>query len=77
MAIAKNKAYLQEFCNASLLHQKADVLNNYAIHHLDMMADVKFNNNQDSRPDYLTSPVTRRYSECTDEEEDVRQLAQD
>jgi hypothetical protein len=77
VAIAKNKAYLQEFYNASLLHQKAEVLNNYAIHHLDMTADVKVNDNQDYQPDYLTSPLTRRYSECTDEEEDVRQLAQD
>jgi hypothetical protein len=42
-----------------------------------MMADVKVNNNQDYRPDYLNSPLTGRYSECTDEEEDVRQLAQD
>jgi hypothetical protein len=71
VAIAKNKAYLQEFYNASLLHQKAEVLNNYAINHLDMTADVKVNNDQDYQPDYLTSPLTRMYSECTDEEEDV------
>jgi hypothetical protein len=72
VAIAKNKAYLQEFYNASLLHQKAEVLNNYAIDHLDMTADEKVNDNQDYQPDYLTSPVTRRYSECSDEEEDVQ-----
>jgi hypothetical protein len=77
VAIAKNKAYLQDFYNASSLHQKAEVLNNSAIHHLYITADVKVNDNQDYRPDYLTSPLTRRYSECTDEEEDVRQLAQD
>jgi hypothetical protein len=77
VAIAKNKAYLQEFYNASSLHQKAEVLNNYAIDHQDMIADVKVNDNQDYQSDYLTSPLTRRYSECTDEEEDVRQLAQD
>ncbi len=77
VAIAKNKAYLQEFYNASSLHQKAEVLNNYAINHLDMMADVKVNDDQDYRQDYLTLPLTRRYSECTDEEIDVRQLAQD
>ncbi len=77
VAIAKNKAYLQEFYNASSFHQKAEVLNNYAIDHLDMTADVKVNNNQDYRPDYLTSPLARRYSECSDEEEDVRQLDQD
>jgi hypothetical protein len=77
VAIGKNKAYLQEFYNASSLQQKAEVLNNYAINHLDMTADVKVNDNQDYQPDYLTSPLTRRYSECTDEEEDVQQLAQD
>ncbi len=46
VAIAKNKAYLQEFYNASSLQQKVEVLINYAINHLDMMADVKVNNNQ-------------------------------
>jgi hypothetical protein len=45
VAIAKNKAYLQEFYNASSLHLKAEVLNNYAIDHLDMTADVKVNDN--------------------------------
>ncbi len=75
VVIAKNKAYLQDFYNASSLHQKAEVLNNYAIHHLDMTADVKVNDNRGYQPDYLTSPLTRRYSECTDKEEDVRQLA--
>jgi hypothetical protein len=77
VAIAKKKAYLQEFYNASSLQQKTEVLNKYAVNHLDMMADVKVNDNKDYRPDYLTSPLTRRYSECTDEEEDVQQLAQD
>jgi hypothetical protein len=67
VAIAKNKAYLQEFYNASSLQQKTEVLNKYAINHLDMTADVKVNDNKDYRPDYLTSPLTRRYSECTDE----------
>jgi hypothetical protein len=61
VAAEKNKANLQEFYNASLLHQKAEVLNKYAINHLDMTADVKGSNNQDHRPDYLTSPLTARY----------------
>jgi hypothetical protein len=34
VAMVNNRAYLQEFYNASSLHQKAEVLNNYAIHHL-------------------------------------------
>ncbi len=45
VAIAKNKAYFQEFYNASSLHQKAEVLYNYAIDHLDLTADVKVNKN--------------------------------
>jgi hypothetical protein len=45
VAIAKNKAYLQESYNASLLPKKAEVLNNNAIDHLDMTADVKVNDN--------------------------------
>jgi hypothetical protein len=60
VAIAKNKAYLEEFDNASSLHQKAEVLNKHAINHLDMMADVKVIDHWDHRPDYLTSPLTRR-----------------
>ncbi len=69
--IAKNKAYLQDFTMHHCSTKKAEVLNNYAIYHLDMMADVKVNNNQDYQTDYLTSPLTRRYSELTDEEVDV------
>ncbi len=42
-----------------------------------MTADVKVSDNQDHQPNCLTSPLTRRYSECTDDEEDVWQLAQD
>jgi hypothetical protein len=53
------------------------VLNNYATEHLNMTADAKVSNNQDYSPNYLTSPLGKRYSECSDEVEDVQQLAQD
>jgi hypothetical protein len=36
MAIAKNRAYLQDFVLASTLKEKAKLLNNYAIKHLNM-----------------------------------------
>jgi hypothetical protein len=77
VAIAKNRAYLQDFFKASILEEKAIVLNNYATKHLDMTADAKVSNNIDYRPNYSTSPLAKRYSECSDKEEDVRQLAQD
>jgi hypothetical protein len=78
VAIAKDRAYLQDFFKAStLLEEKANVLNNYATKHLDMTADVKVSDNIHYRPNYLTLPLAKKYSECSGEEEDVCQLAQD
>jgi hypothetical protein len=77
VAIAKNRAYLQDFFKASTLEEKAIVLNNYATKHLDMIADAKAGNNIDYRPNYSASPLAKRYSTCSNKEEDVQQLAQD
>jgi hypothetical protein len=77
VAIAKDRAYLQDFYSATSLEEKAEVLNNYAIKHLDMTADAKVNGNLDYRPNYLSSPLTRRFCACCDKEKDVTQLAQD
>jgi hypothetical protein len=77
VGIANDKAYLREFYLAKTLNDKAQVLDRYAKLHLDMTADTKVNDNRDHRPDYLTSPLGKRYSECPDQEEDVRQLAED
>ncbi len=77
VAKAKNRAYLQDFFEASTLKEKTKVLNNYAIKHLIMTADAKVSNNLDYCPNYSTSPLARRYSECSDEKENVLQLAQD
>jgi hypothetical protein len=77
VAIGKDRAYLQDFFKASTLEEKAIVLNNYATKHLNMAADAKVSNNLDYCPNYSTSPLAKRYSECSDEVEDVRQLAQD
>jgi len=77
VAIAKDKAYLHDFYRATTLQEKAKVLNDYAIKHLDMTADSKVVDNPDYHPNYSASPLTRRYCECCDKEKDVTQLAQD
>ncbi len=77
VAIAKDRAYLQDFFKASTLEEKAKVLNNYATKHLGTTADAKVSNNLDYCPNYSTLPLAKRYPECSDKEEDVRQLAQD
>jgi hypothetical protein len=42
-----------------------------------MTVDAKVSDNLDYCPNYSTSPLAKRYSECSDKEEDVQQLAQD
>jgi hypothetical protein len=71
VAIRKDRAYLQDFFKASTLEEKAKVLNNYATKHLDMTANAKVSESIDYRPNYSTSPLAKRYSECSDKEEDV------
>jgi hypothetical protein len=71
VVIAKDRAYLQDFFKASTLEEKAKVLNNYATKHLDMTADAKVSGNLDYCPYYPTSLLAKRYSECSDKEEDV------
>ncbi len=59
VAVAKDRAYLQDFYRATSLEKKAEVLNNYTIKHLDMTADAKANDNIDYRPNYSSSLLTR------------------
>jgi hypothetical protein len=66
---------LQGFFKASTLEKKAKALSNYATKHLNMTADAKVSDNLYYCPNYLTSPLAKRYSECSDKE-DVQQLAQ-
>jgi hypothetical protein len=66
VAIAKDKAYLQDFFKASTLEEKAKGLNNYATKHLDMTADAKVSNNLDYCSNYSTSPLAKRCNECSD-----------
>ncbi len=42
-----------------------------------MTANAKVSNSIDYCPNYLTSLLAKRYSECSDKEEGVQQLAQD
>jgi hypothetical protein len=77
VAIAKDRTYLHNFYSATSLEEKAEVLNNYAIKHLDMTADAKVNDNLDYCPNYLSSLLTRRFCACCDKEKHVTQSAQD
>ncbi len=77
VAIANDKAYLQDFYKATTLEEKARVLNDYAIKHLDMTADTNVNDNRDYLPTYSSSLLARRFCACLDKEKDVTQLAQD
>jgi hypothetical protein len=77
LAIAKDRAYLQDFYKATTLEGKVKVLNNYAIKHLNMTADAKVSDSLDSCPNYSSSPLARRFCPCCDKEKDITQLAQD
>ena len=78
LGIAKDRAYLDDFYHAKTNEAKAEVMDKYARTHLDMTADL--NIKDDDRkyfPPHPQSPLATKYCECTDEDEDVRMLAQD
>ncbi len=75
IGIARDKVYLQEFYQASTYKKKADVLDKYARENLDMTTDVNIHDDRLWKPDYLHSPLGKRYCECHNQEEDVRQFA--
>ncbi len=77
IGIARDKAYLQEFCPASTYEEKAGVLDKYTHETLDMTADVNIDDDRLCKPDYLNSSLEKRYCECHNQEEDARQLAED
>jgi hypothetical protein len=77
VAIANDMAYLQYFFHAKTTENKAAVFNKYAQEHLDMTADVNINNDKQTRPEYQNSPLGKRYCKSPDQEEYVRQLAED
>ncbi len=76
-AIAKDMAYLEDFYHAKTAEDKAAVVNKYAQEHLDMTANVNINNDKERKPEYQNSLLGIRYFESPDQEEDVRQLAED
>ena len=77
IGIARDKAYLRDFYRASTNEEKADVLEKYARETLDMTADVNINDDRLRKPDYINSPLGKTYCECHNQDEDVRQLAED
>lgn len=77
VAIAKDKAYLQDFYKAKTMEDKAKVVNKYAIEKLDMTADVNIKDDDPNSYPPPTSPLAKRYCETKNEAEDVRLLAED
>ena len=78
LGIAKDRAYLDAFYSAKTEEDKANVIDIYARTHLDMTADMKIkDDDRNYYPPHPQSPLTKRYCEVTDEDEDVRRLAQD
>ncbi len=77
VVIANDMAYLQDFFHAKTTDNKAVVVNKYTREHLDMTADVEINNDKQRRPEYQNSPLKEKYCKSPDQEEDVRQLAED
>ncbi len=77
VAIAKDMAYLQDFYQTKTAGDKAAVVDKYAREYLDMTANVNINNDKERKPEYQKSPLGKRYCESLDQEEDVRQLAED
>jgi hypothetical protein len=77
IGIARDKAYLRDLYRASTNEEKADGLDKYVRETLDMTADVYINDDLLCKPDYLNSPLGKKYYKCHDQEEDVRQLEED
>ncbi len=77
VAIANDMAYLQDFFHTKATEDKAAVVNKYAREHLDMTADVNINDDKQRKSEYQYSPLGKKYCKSPDQEEDVRQLAED
>ncbi len=77
IGIARDKAYLWAFYQASTSEEQAEVLDKYARENLDMTADVHVDDDPKQKLDYGSSPLGKRYCECHDQIEDIRQLAED
>jgi hypothetical protein len=71
IGIARDKAYLRDFYHANTNKEKADVIEKYARKTLDLPADVNINNDRLCEPDYIHSPLRKRYCKCHNQEEDV------
>ncbi len=77
VAIAKDMAYLQDFYHTRTAEDMAAVVKKYAQEHLDMTTNVNINDDKQRKSDYQKSPLGKRYCKSPNQEEDVRQLAED
>lgn len=76
LAIAEDKAYLNEYYQAVTSADKAQVIADYAEQMLDMTADVDAIDDRDYHESKVRSPLFERYSECQDPKKDADALAQ-
>ena len=78
LGIAKDRAYLDAFYRAKTMKEKATVIDRYAKQHLDMTADVDiFDSDPKYYPKHPTSPLSVKFCEVHNEDEDLRLLCQD
>ena len=78
LGIAKNKAYSKDFYKAQSLEDKATVLDKYAREKLDMKADVNIKDDDKNYfPVHTQSPLSKRFCEVWNEDEDARVLCQE
>lgn len=78
LAIAKDRAYLDDFYRAKTWEEKASVINYYAKTRLDMTADVNIKDDDPNyHPSHPQSPLSRKFCEVTDEKKDLELLCQD
>ena len=78
LAIAKDRAYLDEFYAAKSWEEKASVVDHYAKTRLDMTADVNIKDDDRTYyPSPMISPLSKKFCEVVDEKKDLEQLCQD
>ena len=78
LGIGEGKAYLSDFYKAKTMEDKAAVVDKYAREKLDMTADIDIkDDDRNYFPPHPQSPLSRKFCQTTNEDEDLRLLCQD
>ena len=77
LGIARDKAYLNNFYKAKTMSNKATVVDKYAREKLDMTADIDIkDDNKNYFPVHTKSPLSSKFCQVLNKDEDVRLLCQ-